>query len=151
LHTGLAFKVVDEELRKFKLRFGGGASREVGSVNDDWDPELQFGADWERKIFDNTRLYATVDYYPNVSAFSEFRLNTNAGLDFLVDASRNINFRIFAQNRYDNTDLLKAVQAETRMRKRGTMPTETSPSLTHSGYHLSMACAKLSFDRLLIS
>lgn len=103
LHTGLAFKVVDEELKKFKLRFGGGASREVGSVNDDWEPELQFGADWERKIFDNTRLYATVDYYPNVSAFSEFRLNTNAGLDFLVDASRNINFRIFAQNRYDNT------------------------------------------------
>ena len=103
LHTGLSFKVIDEELRKFKLRFGGGASREIGSTNDDWSPELQFGADWERKVFDNTRLYATVDYFPNVSDFADYRLNTNAGLDFLVDASRNINFRIFAQNRYDST------------------------------------------------
>lgn len=103
LHTGLSFKVIDEELRKFKIRFGGGASREIGSINDDWSPELQFGADWERKLFDNTRLYATVDYFPNVSDFADYRLNTNAGLDFLVDARRNINFRIFAQNRYDST------------------------------------------------
>lgn len=103
LHTGLSFKVIDEELKKFKLRFGGGASNEVGGDNDDWSPELQFGADWERKVFDNTRLYATVDYFPNVSDFADYRLNTNAGLDFLLDTKRNINFRIFAQNRYDST------------------------------------------------
>ncbi len=103
LHTGLSFKVIDEDVRKLKLRFGGGASREVESINDDWSPELQFGADWERKLFENTRVYATVDYFPDVSEFADYRLNTNAGLDFLVDAKRNINFRIFAQNRYDST------------------------------------------------
>ena len=103
LHTGLSFKVIDEELHKLKLRFGGGASSEVGGASDAWSPELQFGADWERKVFDNTRIYATVDYFPNVSDFADYRINTNTGLDVLVDKRRNINFRIFAQNRYDST------------------------------------------------
>ena len=103
LHTGLSFKVIDEELRKFKIRFGGGASTEVGGASEAWNPELQFGADWERKIFESSRIYATVDYFPNVSDFADYRLNSNVGLDVLVDRTRNINFRIFAQNRYDST------------------------------------------------
>ena len=103
LHTGLSFKVIDEELRKFKLRFGGGTSSEIGGASGAYNPELQFGADWERKIFESTRIYATADYFPNVSDFGDFRLNTNAGLDVLVDRARNINFRIFAQNRFDST------------------------------------------------
>ena len=103
LHTGLSFKLIDEELRKLKFRFGGGTSSEIGGASEAFTPELQLGADWERKVFDNTRIYATADYFPNVSDFGDFRLNTNAGLDVLVDKARNINFRIFAQNRYDST------------------------------------------------
>jgi putative salt-induced outer membrane protein YdiY len=103
LHTGLAYKLIDEDIRKLKLRFGGGASREVGGTNDDWSPELQLGADWERQLFESTKIYASFDYFPNVSDFGDYRLNTNTGLDFLVNEARNINFRIFAQNRYDST------------------------------------------------
>ena len=103
LHTGLSYKLIDEELRKLKFRFGGGTSSEVGGASGAYSPELQLGADWERKIFEHTRLYATADYFPNVSDFGDFRLNSNAGLDVLVDKTRNINFRIFAQNRYDST------------------------------------------------
>ncbi len=103
LHSGLAYKLIDEEIRKLKVRMGAGASKEVNSPNEDWSPELQFGADWERKLTDTTKVYASVDYFPNVSDFADYRLNTNTGLDFLVDAERNINFRLFAQNRYDST------------------------------------------------
>jgi putative salt-induced outer membrane protein YdiY len=103
LHSGLAFKLIDEETRKIKLRLGAGASREVGGVNDDWLPELQLGGDWERQVFESTRVFASFDYFPNFSDFGDYRLNTNAGLDFLVNEARNINFRIFAQNRYDST------------------------------------------------
>jgi hypothetical protein len=78
-------------------------SKEVGSANEDWSPELQIGGDWDRKLTDTIKVFAKVDYYPNVSDFGDFRLNTNAGLDFLVDAPRNINFRMFALNRYDST------------------------------------------------
>jgi putative salt-induced outer membrane protein YdiY len=103
LHSGLAYLLYELEDRFLKLRFGGGASKEVGSVNDDWSPELQFGADWERKLSAKTRLYATLDFFPNVSDFSDYRMNTNTGMDFLLDGERNINFRIFALSLFDST------------------------------------------------
>jgi putative salt-induced outer membrane protein YdiY len=103
LHGGLAYVVFDEDFRKWKLRFGSGASKEVGGATEEWIPELQFGTDWERKLTETTKVFAIVDFYPNVSDFGDFRVNTNAGFNFLVDAERNINLRLFAMNRYDST------------------------------------------------
>lgn len=103
LHSGLAYRLLDEDTHKIKLRLGAGASREVGGANEDWSPELQLGSDWERQVFESTKIFASFDYFPNFSNFGDYRLNTNTGLDFLVNEARNINFRIFAQNRYDST------------------------------------------------
>ncbi len=103
LHGGLGFEVYKLDDGFLKLRFGAGASREVGAVVDDWIPELQFGADWERQLTDTVKLYANVDFYPNLEDFSDHRLNTRAGVDFVVDEARNINFRMFAFNRFDST------------------------------------------------
>jgi len=110
LHGGVGYEVYKLDDRFLKTRFGAGASREVGGeiVNgvlpdDDWIPELQFGADWERNLTDRVRLYATVDYYPNVSDFEDYRLNTLGGVEYTINEQRDINFRIFAFNRYDST------------------------------------------------
>ena len=103
LHGGLGLEVFKHEDRSLKLRMGAGASREVGGLADDWTPELQFGGDWERQMTETLKLYANVDYYPNIEDFSDYRLNATTGLEFLVDAQRNINFRLFAFNRYDST------------------------------------------------
>lgn len=103
LHSGLAYKWIDDELHKLQTRMGAGASREVGAVDSEWLPELQFGADWERKLSEQTRIYTNLDYFPNISDFSDYRLNFKTGLDFLVDAKHNVNLRLFALNRYDST------------------------------------------------
>jgi putative salt-induced outer membrane protein YdiY len=103
MHSGMTYQVFNDDDASFKLRMGAGASKEVGSANEDWSPELQFGGDWDRKLTDTLKIFAKLDYYPNVSDFGDFRFNTNAGLDFLVDAPRNINFRMFALDRYDST------------------------------------------------
>lgn len=103
LHGGICFEVYDLGDRSLKLRFGAGASKEFGIPNSDWIPELQFGGDWERQLTDTIRLFATFDFYPNASDFSDFRFVTNAGLEFLLDAERNINFRMFVLDRYDST------------------------------------------------
>ncbi len=103
LHSGLAYQVYKEDDGSLNLRLGAGASKEVGAPDDVWLPELQFGGDWDRQVTDTLRVYANVDYFPNVENFSDFRFNTNTGLEFVVDADRNINFRIFALNRYDST------------------------------------------------
>ena len=103
LHGGLGYEAYKEDDRFLKLRFGAGSSREFGIPDTEWLPELQFGADWERQVTETLKLFATLDYYPNVSDFSDFRFVTNAGLEFVVDAERNINFRMFVLDRFDST------------------------------------------------
>lgn len=103
LHAGFAFEVYKLEDRLLKFRFGSGASKEVGGANEEWLPELQLGLDWERQLTETLKFFVTTDYYPNYQDFSDFRLNTNAGMEFVVDADRDINFRVFTFNRYDST------------------------------------------------
>lgn len=112
LHTGLSYELIKEDDRFLTTRLGAGASKEVGAVIDDWIPELQLGADWERKITDTVKTYCTVDYYPSFTNFDDYRINTNAGLEFLIDWEKDINFRIFAFNRYDSTPPLGNVSSD---------------------------------------
>lgn len=112
LHTGLSYELIKEDDRFLTTRLGAGASKEVGAVIDDWIPELQLGVDWERKITYLVKAYCTVDYYPSFTNFDDYRINTNAGLEFLIDWEKDINFRIFAFNRYDSTPPLGNVSSD---------------------------------------
>lgn len=103
LHTGIGYKVYENDLGFLKLRAGGGASRQFGGVNDDWVPELQFGGDWERKLSERSKLFVTFDYFPNVEDFADYRTVTNGGFEFVIDEALNLNFRMFALHRYDST------------------------------------------------
>ncbi|MEM7782676.1 MAG: DUF481 domain-containing protein [Planctomycetota bacterium] len=103
LHTGLGYEVYKNETGFLNLRSGLGASSEVGGVNEEWIPELQFGADWEKQMTDALKLFANVDFYPSWEDFADYRLVSNTGLEYVLDAERNINFRMFALNRYDST------------------------------------------------
>lgn len=103
LHSGLAYEVFKYDDRFLKLRMGAGASREVGIPGSEWVPELQLGGDWERQLTETLKAFATVDYYPSFEDFSDYRLNTHAGVEFCIDAERNIKFRMFALDRYDST------------------------------------------------
>jgi putative salt-induced outer membrane protein YdiY len=102
-HTGLGILLYEFDDRFLKFRSGAGASREVGGVNDEWIPELQFGLDWERRLTDRTKLFATVDVFPNVQDFSDYRANTEAGIETLLDEALDMRLRAFLLNRYDST------------------------------------------------
>lgn len=103
LHSGFSREIYRVERGFLRGRLGAGASREVGSANEDWSPELQIGADWEHQLTEAIKLFAILDYYPNVSDFSDYRFNTNVGLNYLISAPRDVSLRVFAQNRFDST------------------------------------------------
>ena len=102
-HTGLGILLYEYGDRFLKARVGGGASREVGGIDDDWIPELQFGLDWERHISERTRLFANTDMYPNVTDFGDYRINTQAGIETLLDPALDMRLRAFIFNWYDST------------------------------------------------
>ena len=103
LHTGFGFKVYENDIGFLKIRVGGGASRQVGGINDAWVPELQFGGDWERKLTERMKAWASADYFPNVNDFADYRVTSSGGIEYIVDAERNLNLRVFFLNVYDST------------------------------------------------
>jgi putative salt-induced outer membrane protein YdiY len=103
LHSGLGILLYEFDDRFLKSRIGAGTSREFGGLNDEWTPELQFGMDWERHVTKKTKLFANTDYFPSLDDFGDFRLNTRAGFETLLDADMGMSLRVFVFNRFDNT------------------------------------------------
>ncbi len=103
LHSGLGILLYEADDRFLKSRLGAGASREVGGAQDEWKPELQCGLDWERRLTESTKFFATFDVFPNVEDFSDYRANTRAGFETVIDPALAMSLKTFVFNRYDST------------------------------------------------
>ena len=61
------------------------------------------GVDYERRVSYRQKLVATVDYMPNETDFTEFRLYSLAGWEFLLDRETNLSLRLAVRNRYNSS------------------------------------------------
>ena len=77
-NTGLGRVLVDNDVTKLKGRFGAGASREFGGVDNDWVPEAVFGADFEHQLTARHKIGSVFDYFPSWEDFGDFRMITDA-------------------------------------------------------------------------
>lgn len=103
LNGGLAYRLIDTELTKFKVRAGAGVSREIGGPTDEWVPEANFGYDFSHKIGDRHSLTAKIDYYPSIHDFRDYRLVTDVGWEILLDEISNLSLKIGYVDRIDST------------------------------------------------
>jgi putative salt-induced outer membrane protein YdiY len=103
-HGGVGYKFFKTPQAFLKGRFGSGFSHEIGGPkNNYYAPELIVGLDYERRITYRQKLIATVDYMPDVSDFTEYRLNSLAGWEFLLDQATNLSLRLAVRNRYNSS------------------------------------------------
>jgi putative salt-induced outer membrane protein YdiY len=101
--AGVGRKFIDTKQPSFLGRFGAGAAREVGGPDDEYVPELNFGLDYSHKISDRQKLTATVEYMPNVTEFSDCRINSKVGWEVLLDEEPNLKLKVGVRDRYDST------------------------------------------------
>jgi putative salt-induced outer membrane protein YdiY len=102
-HAGATYKFIDNGQTLFKGRAGAGVSREFGGPNEDWTPELIFGFDFDHKFNDCTKLFATADFIPNVTNFSDYRLQMQAGFETMLSKEYNLALKLGIQDLYDST------------------------------------------------
>lgn len=102
-HSGAGWLICKDEIRSMKTRFGAGTSREFGGDQDDWPLELQWGLDWERKLGERIKMFATNDYYPQVENFGRYRVNTRGGFETVLNSTYGLSLRTFFLNRYNST------------------------------------------------
>jgi hypothetical protein len=102
-HTGAAYVVLKTDKVHLKSRLGGGASREIGGPANEFKPEILMGFDFELKIAARQKFIVVCDYYPTVIDWSDYRVETRANYEVLIDPDWNLTLRVGLLNRYDNT------------------------------------------------
>jgi putative salt-induced outer membrane protein YdiY len=106
VYGGVGYQVIDTDVTNWRVRAGAGAVREIagysGGPADRWVPELVFGTDYGYKFDDRQSFEATVDYYPRVNDFSQFRVRARVAYQVIVDKDNGIVLRLGAQDRYDS-------------------------------------------------
>ncbi len=103
MNSGVAYQFIKTDTTKLKGRYGGGVSHEIGGPNDDWTPELIYGADFERQLTKRQKLTLKVDYFPEWGNFDNFRIVGDFAWEVLLDEEHNLNLKFSVNDRYDST------------------------------------------------
>jgi len=100
---GISRDLIKSDVASLSARFVGGFSREFGIPGEYYVPELVFGADFEHSLNDRQKLTAKIDYMPDVTDFTDYRINTEAAWEVLIDQQRHLTLKTSILNRYDAT------------------------------------------------
>lgn len=102
-HVGMAYQFIKSEMTSLKGRMGVGVSRQIGG---DYEnrlfPELLVGMDFEQKLTDRTKFTSSVDVFPDIGDFSNYRAQSSVALEWMIDPVSCMAFKIGALDRYNS-------------------------------------------------
>lgn len=101
--SGVSYKFFDSEVTKLSTRVGLGASTELGGPDDSVVPEGVWGLSYQRKITQRQKLKASFDYFPDITDPGDFRFNSRADWEILLDEVYDLTLKIGVIDRYDST------------------------------------------------
>jgi putative salt-induced outer membrane protein YdiY len=100
--AGLGFQFLKNDLVKLTGRFGGGETYECDGIpQPEWLSEIVFGGDGELSISKLQKLCGSVEYRPEWSDFSNYRLNAKASWEIVLDEVRHLSMKISVIDEYD--------------------------------------------------
>ncbi len=102
-HTGLGVSLLEWDNGFLRARLGLGASRPMSGADTVWSPEVQAGLDYERQLTGRQKLFAHLDYYPDINDFGTFRLHARAGWELLIHEPSDLSLKLTAFDRYSTT------------------------------------------------
>jgi putative salt-induced outer membrane protein YdiY len=101
--AGLGYQFFKNDAISLLGRAGPGFSQEIGGPDDSVVPEAVLGLAYEHKITQRTKFTASTDYYPDVSDFGDFRLNSQANWEMVLDEALHLSLKLGVLDRYDST------------------------------------------------
>ncbi len=103
IDAGVGYAILNNDYTKLSTRAGGSTSREFGGSDDEWVPELAFGLDWRWNLSKTSKINVTVDYFPEIGDFENYRMNTKADWETVLNADWGMSMKLGIFNRYDST------------------------------------------------
>jgi putative salt-induced outer membrane protein YdiY len=101
--TGLGYEFIQTDVTTLMGRSGVSVSHEVGGPENMWNPELLLGGELKHKFNPTHSISGKVDYYPTVTDWSNFRLNSQASWEIALSAAWGLSLKFSVIDRYDST------------------------------------------------
>lgn len=103
VNGGVGYRVLKTETIDLLSRFGAGATREFGGLDNDWQPTALLGLDYNHQLTKMQRAVAKVDYYPEWEDYRQYRVVSDLSWQIDLDRPKNVSLKLSAIDRYDST------------------------------------------------
>jgi putative salt-induced outer membrane protein YdiY len=100
--AGIGYQIIKNDLTSLIARMGPGFSYEVDG-QDEVIPELAMSLALEHQLTKFQKLAISVDFFPAFENFSDYRCNTQASWQMVIDEENNLSLKLSAVDRYDST------------------------------------------------
>ena len=102
--VGIGYELYKDEKTTILIgRLGVGGYYEIGNMADEeFVPEGLIGLELEHQYSENTKFTADTTYYPSFDDFGEFRWDTNAGVEVVMDAESGMSLNAGVSHRHDS-------------------------------------------------
>lgn len=101
--AGPAYEFIKTDKTLLLGRLGVGFSKEFGGSDNRIKPELDVGLDFEHKLDDRQKIFASIDYYPSLLNFpKDYRVVGKAGYEVIVDPSTGLALKLGVEDRYQS-------------------------------------------------
>lgn len=100
--VGPSYAFIKNDKTLLRGRVGAGGSYEIGGDDQKFEPALLLGLDFEHAFNERNKVFASAEYLPSLSDFPEYRVNSKAGWEILVDEKSGANLKLGVIDRYDS-------------------------------------------------
>lgn len=101
--AGPGYELIRSDTVLLLLRAGAGLSREFAGADNRFNPELNFGGDYEYTITDYQRLVARADIFPSLLNFpSDYRIALNGAYEVRLNTAVPLLLKLGVENRYES-------------------------------------------------
>jgi len=101
--TGPGYEFIQTETTTLLGRSGLSVSHEVGGPDNAWNPEILFGGELRHRFNPTHLISAKVEYYPTITEWSDYRLNSQASWEIALSAARGLSLKLSVIDRYDSS------------------------------------------------
>lgn len=100
--AGIGYRFIKNDCTSLTGRLGPGFSKEFGGPENRVRPELVTGGAFEHKVSKRQSIMVSVDYFPDVTNFRIYRINSQLAWTFLLDEVNNLSLKLSLTDRYDS-------------------------------------------------
>ena len=101
--SGFGYEFIQNARTTLIGRSGLSVSKEAGGDEGEVKPELALGGEFKHKFNISHSISAKIDYFPNVTDFRDFRLNSQASWEIALSHAWGLSLKFSVIDRYDAT------------------------------------------------